>query len=138
MKVKKTVLSAAVATALTGAIATPAQAVILDMDYDGLFTMLDLGGAALQNTSYPYYGDPTWGYGLRTQISGSMTLDTNTGSGTGTVTPFYFFSGGPAVASGVNFQSIGAGLMLGNMTFGWEGMLLQPISCSMLLVYLLH
>jgi hypothetical protein len=121
MNVKKTVLSAAVAGALTGAIATPANAFVLDFDYSGLFTMLDPGGTQLQNTSYPYYGDTTWGYGLRTQVSGTMQFDTDTGYGTGTVNPFQFFNGGLAVASGVEFQSIGGGLMLGNMLFSWGG-----------------
>ncbi|MFK5947582.1 MAG: VPLPA-CTERM sorting domain-containing protein [Methylococcales bacterium] len=118
MNLKKTALSLALGAAL-GLSATASQAVIIDMDYSGLFTMLDPAGAVLQNTSYPYYGDPTWGYGLRTQISGTMSFDTDTGAGSGTVQPFEFFNGGPAVASGVFFQSIGNGLMLGNMTFSW-------------------
>ena len=120
MNLNKTLLSAAVAAALTGAVATPAQADVIDMSYDGLFTMLDPGGIALQNTSYPYYGDPTWGYGVRTQISGTLSFDTATGAGTGTVVPFEFFNGGPATASGIFFQSIGGGLMIGNMNFNWN------------------
>ena len=121
MNLKKTLISTAVATVITGAIAAPAQAAVIDMDYAGLFTMLDPAGAVLQNTSYPYYGDPTWGYGLRTQISGTMSFDTDTGAGSGTVQPFEFFNGGPAVASGVNMQAIGGGLIIGNMTFSWGG-----------------
>lgn len=120
MNLKKTLLSSAVAAALTGAVAAPAQADVIDMSYDGLFTMLDPGGIALQNTSYPYYGDPTWGYGIRTQISGTLSFDTATGAGTGTVVPFEFFNGGPATASGIAFQSIGGGLMIGNMNFNWN------------------
>lgn len=120
MNLNKTLLSAAVATALTGAIAAPAQAVVLDMTYEGLFTMLDPGGVVLQNTSYPYYGDTTWGYGLRSQISGTMSFDLDTGAGSGTVNPFDFFNKGPAIASGVVMQSIGGGLILGNMTFSWN------------------
>lgn len=120
MKLNKTLLSAAIATALTGAVATPAQADVIDMDFVGLFTMLDPAGVVLQNTSYPYYGDPTWGYGLRTQISGTLSFDTATGAGTGTVVPFEFFNKGPATASGVEFQSIGGGLMIGNLGFNWN------------------
>ena len=122
MKIKKTALSIALGAAL-GLSTTASQGGIINMDYSGLFTMLDSGGTALQNTSYPYYGDPTWGYGLRTQISGTMQFDTITRAGSGTVTPFEFFNGGPAVA----FQAIGDGkggpgsLILGNMTFGWGG-----------------
>ncbi len=124
MNIKKTAISIALSSLLsTGT----AQAVILDMNFDGLFTMLDSTGTALQNSSYPYYGDPTWGYGLRTQITGTMSFDTDTGAGTGTITPFEFFNGGPAVASDVSFQAIGDGagnpgsLMLGNMLFSWGG-----------------
>ena len=127
MKLNKTLLSAAVATALSAAVAAPAQAVVIDMNYSGLFTMLDSGGTQLQNTSYPYYGDPTWGYGLRTQISGTMQFNTDTGAGSGTVNPFEFYNGGQAVASGVEMQAIGDGaggpgsLILGAMTFSWNG-----------------
>ena len=126
MNLKKTALSMALGAAL-GLSATASQAIVIDMDYSGLFTMLDSSGTQLQNTSYPYYGDPTWGYGLRTQISGTMQFDTDTGYGTGTVTPFEFFQGGQAVASGVEFQAVGDGLggpgslMLGNMSFAWNG-----------------
>jgi len=102
-------------------ITTVAQADIYEFSYTGLFTMLDSSGKALQNTSYPYYGDTTWGYGNRTQISGTTNFDTVTGAGTATVNPFNFFSGGSATASGVFFQSIGGGLMLGNMNFNWNG-----------------
>jgi len=125
MNFKKTALSVALGAAL-GLSATASQADIIDMDYSGLFTMLDPGGVVLQNTSYPYYGDPTWGYGLRTQISGTMSFDTDTGAGTGTVVPFEFFNKGPAVASNVEFQAVGDGfggpgsLMLGNMSFAWN------------------
>jgi hypothetical protein len=119
MSLKKTAISAAVATVLAGAMAAPASAAVLDFSYTGLFTMLDPGAKPLTNTSYPYYGDPTWGYGKRTQISGTMQFDTNTGAGSGTVVPFDFFNGGPAVASGIVFQSIGAGLMIGNLNFDW-------------------
>ena len=121
MKFKKTILSTAIAASITGAIVAPAQAAQIDMSYDGLFTMLDQVGIQLQNTSNPAYDDPTWGYGLRTQISGTMSFDTLTGAGTGTVTPFGFFGGGDAVVTDVSFQSIGGGLMLGNMNFGWLG-----------------
>ena len=118
MNLKKSTLSMALAAILnTGT----SQAAVIDMYYDGLFTMLDPGGIPLQNTTYPYYGDPTWGYGLRTQISGSMSFDTNTGAGTGTNQAFEFFSGGLAIFSDINFQSIGGGLMLGAMTFSWNG-----------------
>ena len=124
MCIKKTAISIALASLLhTGA----TQAVVIDMNFDGLFSMLDPAGTVHQNTSYPYYSDPTWGYGIRTQISGSLRFDTNTGKGSGTINPFEFFNAGPAVISGFEFQATGDGkggsgsLMLGNMMFSWRG-----------------
>ena len=121
MNLNKNLVSAAVAVALTGAVAAPAQADVIDMSYTGVFTMLNSAGGVTQNNSYPYFGDPTWGYGRRTQIAGTMQFDTATGAGSGTVNPFEFFAGGPAVASGVSMQSIGGGVVLGNMLFSWNG-----------------
>ena len=121
MNIKKTLLSAAVTAALTTAVAAPVQAATIDMDFDGLFTMLTSKGKPLQNNSLPYYYDSTWNNGKRTQISGTMQFDTVTGYGTGTVGSFDFYDGGPAVASAIEFQSIGGGLMLGAMQFSWNG-----------------
>ena len=121
MKFNKMLLSTAFAASITGALVAPAHAAQIDMSYDGLATMLTSSGAPVGNTSNPYYYDTTWGYGLRTQICGTMSFDTVTGFGTGTVTPFEFFdAAGPAVFSDVSFQSIGGGLMLGNMNINWN------------------
>ena len=120
MNVKKATLSVAIAAAL-GLSVGASQAAVIDMDYSGLFTMLDPNGVALGNAGSRYYNDPTWGYGIRTQISGSMLFDTATGAGTATVNPFEFFNGGFLVYSGMELQAIGGGLMLGNMGFGWNG-----------------
>ena len=123
--IKKTVLSLAI-VATIGATAS-ASADVIDMSFGGLFTMLTSTGAPLQNTSNPFYNDPTWKYGLRTQITGTMSFDTATGAGTGTVAPFAFYNGGNAVAAGITFQAIGDGfggagtLILGNMLFNWNG-----------------
>jgi hypothetical protein len=126
MNFKKTALSAAVVTALSGAVTAPAQADVLNFSWDGLFTILNSAGAPTGNTSYPYYGDPTWGYGLRTQISGTASFDTATGAGTATVNPFDFFAGGPAIAHDISMQAIGNGmggsgtLIAGKMLFDWN------------------
>ena len=48
------------------------QASIIHMNFDGLFTALSSGSSAKQNTSYPYYRDPTQGYSTRTQITGDL------------------------------------------------------------------
>jgi hypothetical protein len=133
---KKTVLCVALVGAL-GGVANQAAADTINVSFNGLFTMLDPSGTALQNTSYPYYGDPTWSYGYRTQISGTMSFDTVTGAGSGTVVPFQFFNGNtslPATAAGISLQAIGDGaghpgtLILGNMLFNWNGNNGIPVS----------
>ena len=115
---KKTTLSLALLSVLSTDIC---QASVIDMDFSGLFTVLDPSGSnALQNSSYPYYGDTTWGYGMRTQISGSLQINTNTGYGTATVNPFEFYDGGPMVISDFELQGIGGGLLIGNMNANWK------------------
>jgi len=127
MNIKKRLLNVAVISSLTGALATPVQAEILTFDFDGLFTIVTPSGLPVQNTSYPYYGDTTWGYGKRTQITGSMSLDTATGAGYGTIAPFEFFASGPAVAHDITLQAVGDGaggpgsLVIGNLIFDWNG-----------------
>jgi hypothetical protein len=132
-RLKKTAIAAAVVASL--GVSASASAVTLEMSWSGLFTMLDPTGKPLGNTSNPYYSDPTWSYGLRTQISGTMTFDLNTGAGSGTVVPFEFFNGtSPAVAAGITLQAIGDGfggpgtLVLGNMLFNWSGNNGIPVS----------
>ena len=104
---------------------------------DGLFTMLSAAGAPLTNNSYPYYGDPTWYYGLRSQIQGTLTYDTATGTGEMTIEPFEFFDGAtPADAQGITISAIGNGdgnpasgsLWLGNMLFNWNNNSGIPVS----------
>jgi hypothetical protein len=137
MNLKKTAIASAIAVTMglgVAAAPTTASAANVTADWSGLFTILNSAGAPTQNTSYPYYGDPTWGYGVRTQISGSLTFDTSTGSGSATVNPFDFFAGGPAVATTVTMQAIGDGaggqgtLVLGNMGFNWNGNNGIPVS----------
>ena len=121
MNFKKTALTVALGTAL-GLSACASQAVTLQMDYDGLFTMLSPVGNVIQNDALPYYYDTSWGYGVRTQITGTMSFNTATGAGSATVDPFNFFAGsGQAVFNDVQFQAVGGGLMLGNMLYSWNG-----------------
>ena len=92
------------------------------MDYEGLFTFIDPDGGTVMNTSYPYYGDPTWGYGYRTQISGTFTINRFTGIGDATINPFEFMNGGPVVFTDFEFKAANSDyLLLGNMTFNWGG-----------------
>ncbi len=136
---KKTLLSVALGTAL-GLSATPSQALNtnVNLEFSGLLTFLDPGGFAITNVSKPYYYDATWGYGLRTQISGTMQFDTNTGAGTGTISPFEFLNGnGSTYFSNFELQAIGDGvggpgsLMIANLDFNWNGN--PPVSTQVVL-----
>jgi hypothetical protein len=131
---KRTTVATAMAIALGGA-AQPqiASAAVYSFEWTGLFTMLGTNGQPFTNSSAPYSYDPTWGYGQRTQVSGTFQYDTDTGEGTMTVEPFDFFANnglgpaGAATATGISFEEIGDGaggagnLLLGNMLFDWGG-----------------
>lgn len=127
MNFKRTAIAAAMTTTLGLGAMTTAQAAVISADWEGFFTMLDPAGKPLTNTSAPYGSDVTWGYGLRTPVSGTFLFDTDTGSGTATVDPFDFFNGGPAVAHDIVMQAIGDGmggpgtLVVGSMLFDWSG-----------------
>jgi len=132
---RKTAVASALVAAIGGSLlCSNALAANLTFSFtgssnDGLFTMLDPSGAPLLNSSYPYYGDTTWGYGLRTQVSGTVTIDTTTLSGSMTINPFEFYGSGAAVAHDITFTNAsgdpvntgGATLLLGNMKFDWNG-----------------
>jgi hypothetical protein len=100
--------------------------------------MLDPGGAPARNTSKPYYYDATWGYGARTQITGTMTFDLLTLTGTGTVVPFSFFNqANPplATARDVQGQVLNVGVLPGapslvlfNLLFDWNTNYGIPVS----------
>jgi len=130
MSLKKTMISAAMATALgtTGmAVSTSASADLITMNWDGLFTMLNAKGVITTNNSKPYYYDATWGKGKRTQITGTMTFDTETGTGSATIDPFFFFAYYNIIDfTSISMQSIGDGqggegsLLLVNMLWNWS------------------
>jgi len=106
---RKTAISFAMAATLVQA--TPVQADVLQFSFSGLLTYSDSIGREIINSSYPYYGDPAWGYGRRTQITGTLNYDTGTGAGTMTITPFNFTSF-PLISPtyhDINLQSIGDG-----------------------------
>jgi len=126
MTSKKILLNTLIISSLSAATLAPVEAAVLDFDFDGLFTMTNGSGSPTQNTSYPYYGDTTWGYGKRTQVTGTLTFDTDTGVGTGTIAPFEFFASGPIVFHDFVINAIGDGaggpgsLIMGNMLFDWK------------------
>jgi hypothetical protein len=111
-----------------GTTAIDVQAHVYYLGWSGLFTILNQGGTGLQNSSYPYYGDPTWGYGFRTQISGNLKY--GDGEISLTINPFDFFGGGPAVATAITMQIIDPvnGLVQANMGFNWGGNNGIPVS----------
>jgi hypothetical protein len=85
-------------------------------------------------TPSPYYSGAIntahgW-YGKRTPVSGTLSFDTSTGAGVGTINPFFFCGDTPgtgpntSVASLVNptFQIIDTvGTIVGSMLFSWNG-----------------
>lgn len=118
MNFKKTAITIAISTVIStqisASMASPAP-----IDFEGLFTLQNANTTIL-NSSQPYYYDTTWGYGARTQISGTLQIDPNTGAGIGTIYPFEFFSQGLASASNFEPQAIGNGLLLGNVDYNWN------------------
>jgi hypothetical protein len=130
MNMKKTLLSAAIVSAL--GVSTSANADLVAGTWTGFFTMLNASGAFVPNTDIPP-GTVATG-GARSAITGGLTFDTATGAGTGTVAAFSFFGGGLAIATTITFQAIGDGfggpgaLVLGNMGFNWNGNNGIPVS----------
>ena len=127
MNNKKTILCLSF-TAILGIHINTTEAAIITADFNGLFTMMEANdNYAVQNASNSYYYDATWGYGMRTQISGSLTYDTDTGVGSSSINPFEWFNAGNANITGIDLQGIGDGngnagnLIMGNMLFDWNG-----------------
>ena len=130
-KVTQTVLAAAIAATLgTAAITEQASANILNFNISGWLTVISPDGAQalinLDASGAPYYG-------ARTPVSGTMTFDTDTNSGSLTIQPFSFFGSGSASATNISFYDTdgpsGADtLMLGNMSINWAGNIGIPVS----------
>lgn len=124
MNFRKSAVAAALSTTL--GVMSGAEAAIIQSDWSGLFTFLASEGYPLANTSYPYYADPTWGYGFRTQISGSLVFDTDSGAGSATVNPFEFLNASaPGFIHDFVVQAVGDGfggpgtLLAGSFLFDW-------------------
>ena len=127
---KKTILKASVAAVLAASVPT-AEAAVNTFNYNGFFTMLATDGAAMANTSIT--GRTVNQF--QSPISGTLSFDTATGAGIGTLTPFAFFgSTDLANAVGIKMQSVGDGaggpgtLVAGNMLFDWGGTTGIPVS----------
>ena len=131
--IKRTALAAAVTTTL-GLAVIPGQtsAANIGFNVSGWFTMINAAGdGALVN------GDASGNeyYGNRTAVTGTMTFDTATNSGTMALQPFSFFGSGDAAATNITFEDIdGPGgastLMVGNMGFDWNNNIGIPVSIA--------
>jgi hypothetical protein len=122
----KLVAVAALSAALCTAVTNTEAAIYTFGTSTGVMTLLNSSGVPLQNNSAPYDSDPTWGYGYRTQVEGSVVFDTATGAGSVNIDPFVFF-GDAFTFHDLNFQAVGDGvsgpgtLMLLNGLWDWNG-----------------
>ena len=82
-RLKKTLVATAVVAALGMGAPVVASAATINMTWSGVFTMLGSTGIVTANGDAP--GAP-W-YTNRTPITGTMTFNTTTGAGSGTVKP---------------------------------------------------
>jgi len=141
MNMKKTLLSAAIVSAL--GISASASADTITGSWTGWFTMIQANGAVTANSDYTTCSANgstgtnsmfNAGTCVRTAVSGTLGFDTATGAGTGTVNAFSFFAKGNALATTITFQAIGDGvggpgtLVLGNMGFNWNNNNGIPVS----------
>ncbi len=135
---KKTAVSLAVAATFTTAAIPQAEANVLNLSWIGTFTFLNTLGQPLPNSpsdyAAGYYGIPGaahgtttafgW-YGNRTPISGTMSFDTATGAGIGTITPFMLYgdtTNSIANAMSVTFQRADTvGTVIGTMSLSFNG-----------------
>lgn len=129
---RQSALAIAISTALAlpvTSLGTQAHAAQIDFNWQGVFSLLDPGGAAVANPSTPAYNDPAFGYGQRTPISGTLSVDPDTGTGTVDLTPFQFFGTEPQfqlVANDFVLNALGDGnggpgtLVQANMEITWN------------------
>jgi hypothetical protein len=124
-------LMAMVATIATLGV-TSAQADVYSFSAGGFFTMVTPTGGVLANPDAA--GAPGGdAFGVQTPLSGmSLSFDTATGQGTGSVAPFVF-SGTLATAHDISMQAIGDGtggpgtLIMGSMLFDYGPTLNIPV-----------
>jgi hypothetical protein len=134
MNLKKTLLSVAIAGAMGASVSADAGTVV--GTWTGAFTMLNASGVTTSNSDLTncYPGNISGPACYRTAVSGTMTFDTTSGAGAGSVVPFSFFGSGLASATTITFQAIGNGfggpgpLVLGNMGFNWNTASGIPVS----------
>ncbi len=131
---RRKILPLAIASILGAVPAVAPRADLLFLSFDGWFTMIaPAGESAVSNLDAiqaPMYGN-------RTPIDGTLTFDTFTGAGTGSIAPFSFLGNGDMSFVGINLQAVGDGsggpgtLMLGNMDMDWNASSTVPVSLVM-------
>jgi hypothetical protein len=130
MNYKKTAVATALAATLGMGAVTVADAAIIEASWAGLFTILNSDGNPVKSVAQPYYDDPTWGYGYRTPISGTLIYDTDTGVGAAIMNSFEFMDPphpGPSTFRDIVLQAVGDGsggagtLVVGKMLWDWGG-----------------
>ncbi len=136
MNIKKNSLNIAVATVLAGVIIGPqaAQADMIHFNWGGVFSMIDPTGAVLANTDVPNQPGNRNNQ-FQTPVSGTLSINTNTGAGSATLQSFDFFGGTtPMEITDIQLQAIGDGmgssgtLVLANMLLSWNGNVDLPAS----------
>ena len=127
---KKTLVAAALVSAM-GASAT-ASADIIEISWSGLFTMVSPGGGAVvTNGGSPDAADA---FGISSFVGGTMTFDTDAGTGSASLTPFEFSGNTASLTPGATtLTAIGDGLggagtlVLAEMEFNWGPNLGIPV-----------
>ncbi len=133
------------ATVLGLSASAAVHATTYQLRFSGAFTMMGSYGSPVANSPSPYkdFGYQNGWFGARTPITGTMTYNTTTGTGSFTINGFQFFGNGVpnnALAYDVTIQAIGNGtctnndpaqscqsgnLLMGNMLFDWNNVLLD-------------
>jgi hypothetical protein len=122
---RKQTLVASVIAAL--GVSASAEAGTISASWTGAYTMLTPNGNFVTIPDNCFPGTDTGGSCLRGPVNGTLSYDTASGTGSITVAPFSFGLSGNFQTVASTFQWIGDGfggpgsLVLGNMSFNWNG-----------------
>jgi len=118
---KKSILATAIAASMV--VSTAANADVIDLDWNGIFTMGNPTGNGVVGNPGP---DESDAFGTGTFVSGTMSFDTATGLGSATMVPFTFSGSTASLTPGLTtMTAIGDGmggpgtLVLAAMDFNW-------------------
>ena len=130
---QKTCIAVSIASVLGAGMSLPAAAATYEFSWEGVFTMLDSTGFRIWNFSIPAPDVRRPGNQIYTPITGTLSYDTVTASGSMTMSPFEWGSGSlPFDAQSIDLVDIdgpgGDTLALGNMLLNWNGTTGMPVS----------